>query len=93
MAEVLESFDSRARRWRTVLSQRYGDDLAGTTLSQAREEFEACIPKIPPDQWLGRDELMRRRRERAHSPAKVDPEKSDYAAEDGVLVAWKEIQG
>jgi hypothetical protein len=120
-AGMLEGFDSRARRWRAILSQRYGDDLADTILRQAREEFEALIPeipyiggdenhltgslisstralafyramkargksaaeagkilydavkahpddyipKIPPDQWLSRDELMRRRRERA----------------------------
>jgi len=133
----------------TVRTRCYGDDLAGTILRQAREEFEALtaeipyigedenhltgsligssqclafyqtmtahgksaaeagkilydavkahpddyIPKIPPDQWLSRDRLMRRRRERTHAPGKVDPAQFDYAAEDGALAAWKEIQG
>ena len=52
-AELLEGFDSRARRWRTVLAQRYGDGLADTILGQAREEFEALIPEIP---YIGGDE-------------------------------------
>jgi hypothetical protein len=120
-AQLLEAFDSHAQRWRTVLSQRYGDDLAGRVLREAREQFEALIPeipyiggddnhltgslissaralalywamkaggmsaaeagkilydavkahpedyipKIPPEQRLSRDDLMRRRRERA----------------------------
>jgi hypothetical protein len=42
-AEMLEGFNGRARWWRTALSRRYGDDLAGTILRQAREEFEALI--------------------------------------------------
>jgi hypothetical protein len=120
-AELLEGFDSRARRWRTVLSRCYGVDLAGAIVREAREKFEALIPeipyigghenhltgslissvralafyramkaqgkpaeevgkilydavkdhpddytpRIPPDQRLSRDELMRRRRTRA----------------------------
>jgi hypothetical protein len=52
-AGILEGFGRRARRWRTVLSQRYGDDLADTVLRQAREELEALIPKIP---YIGGDE-------------------------------------
>jgi hypothetical protein len=34
---------------------------------------DAYTPKIPPDQWLSRDELMRRRRERAERSQEQSP--------------------
>ncbi len=46
-AEIVEGFDRRAGRWRTVLAQRYGDDGAGSILRQARAELEALLPEIP----------------------------------------------
>ena len=44
---------------------------------------------------VSREEGLRRTIawERAHPPGKVDPAQFDYAAEDGALAAWKEIQG
>jgi dTDP-D-glucose 4,6-dehydratase len=44
---------------------------------------------------VSREEGLRRTIawERAHAPGKVDPAQFDYAAEDGALAAWKEIQG
>jgi len=52
-SEILKGFDQAARRWRPVLSCRYGDDFADVILQEARERFEALIPEIP---YIGGDE-------------------------------------
>jgi len=52
-ADILADFERAARRWRTVLAQRYGDQPADEILCAAREELAALLPQLP---YIGGDE-------------------------------------
>jgi hypothetical protein len=46
-SEILAQFDTHARDWRRFLAFSYGDEFAEAVLSDAHEQYEALIPKIP----------------------------------------------
>ena len=52
-SSILALFDDHAMAVRLLLASRYGDEFAGTVLSQARERLEALIPDIL---YIGGDE-------------------------------------
>ena len=45
--KLLKNFDRTARLMKTTLSERYGEELADQLYTDAREEYEKIIPKIP----------------------------------------------
>ena len=46
-AVLLQAFDEESQSWRPVIANHYGDDFANGLLAEARQEFEALLPKIP----------------------------------------------
>ena len=51
--EILALFDDHAQAWRPIIAGRYGEDLAGAIVAEARRQHEALIPQIP---YIGGDE-------------------------------------
>lgn len=51
--EILKQFDTHARAWSGFLNASYGGEFAKGVLKDAREQYEALIPRIP---YIGGDD-------------------------------------
>ncbi len=46
-SELVECFEKESKRWRTILSEHYGEKFVENILLEAKHQYEVLIPEIP----------------------------------------------
>jgi hypothetical protein len=52
-SKLLERFEKESKRWRSILSEQYGEEFAENTLLDAKQCYEELIPTMP---YIGGEE-------------------------------------